>query len=460
METTAPAVRPIHLNRRLGLWYGARLGSLPSWAIALLLMLGSVRGLIVIHSDLAPGRVYLASALALLLLAGCGYFLTLWRREPDLRVLKNLLAWNLFLGLVNIAIDLFLGVPFEPSALLYMFITPYVVFLFLRVPSYYLHVAVIVITLVTSYSVAENFFETLRGPAGIENVMAFNQRLRPDVFYGLSRTGAVFRAAGYTGSYHDSANILGMVVSLFFVRFLLRRRSGDLLLALAAMLGLTLTQSAANILIAIFTCGVFALYSMRAARLQSTLLAGAIAAAGVYLLFAMFGDFMSVFLGRIDRDADWGNMTYGLSPRALWSMLPYVALGHATAFGAEGTRVELAALKTIYQLGVVHALLLFWILLHPALRFARIRRRCPDALPAAAATVFGALSLMHYGSLFRVTSIFLFFALYAICLKQILACEYASQQEIPIGRARLRDTQHPATGLTPALPDAGHATAD
>ena len=44
---------------------------------------------------------------------------------------------------------------------------------------------------------------------------------------------------------------------------------------------------------------------------------------------------------------------------------------------------------------------------------------CYEALPSLAAITFGFLSLLHYGSLLRVTSIFLFYAFYAVCLVNI-----------------------------------------
>ena len=51
-----------------------------------------------------------------------------------------------------------------------------------------------------------------------------------------------------------------------------------------------------------------------------------------------------------------------------------------------------------------------------------MRTGCSEALPAIAAVSFGFLSLLHYGSLHRVTNVFLFYAFFAIGLVHIINC--------------------------------------
>lgn len=409
----------VNNNKQLGLWYGQRLNSFWSSLIALVIMLGSIRGLIVINSDISAGAIYTATAVSLLILATYGYLKSGGYKNANLTVLKNLLKLNMLLGIVNVAIDILLGAPFEP-AVLYMYLAPYVVFLFLRVPTRYLNVAIAVITIAISYSVFDNFIETLKGPEGYENVFAYNLKLRPGVFEELSRTGEFYRSAGYTGSYHDSAHILGMSVSFFFIRYLLKNKMLDIGLFLIALLGLTMTQSAANIVFVIFTILIFTCYTLIRSRKMSTYVYLFIGVVGITLLIEVFGDAMGIFTTRISAEGDWAGMKNQLNMNSLLVATPFFLFGHAYVFKSEIITTEVGMLKDIVQMGIIHTIIIYWGLLYPVFRFVKVRSHCYDALPSVAAIFFGFISLLHYGSLFRVTNIFLFYAFYSICLVNII----------------------------------------
>lgn len=407
-------------DTRLGSRHGFSLSAPASWLVVGLLMLGSLRGLLVINFDLPAITVYRTVAAALLLLAAYGFVKSNAYTRPPLAFLKRLLALNLLLGAVYIAIDFTLGAPFQVGSL-YALLAPYAVFVFLRVPTRYLTIAIAIITVLISYSVIDNFLVTLRGPEGLQAVYDYNLRLRPDVFRGFSRTGNFLRASGYTGSYHDSANILGMASAFLLVRFLLAKHILDLGLFSVAIVSLTLTQSAANIVVAIFTVFLVACYLLVRTHKASTYLYFLLGVVSIIALIVSFGDAMSIFTVRIGPDR-WHVMTLQLHYQSLVSSIPFFLVGHAAAFGSQSINTEVAALKGVYQWGIIHAAILYSILLYPLLQFWRARSHCSEALPSAAAILFGVMSLVHYGSLFRVTSIFLFYAFSAICLNQISDC--------------------------------------
>src|SRR3990172_11103835 len=146
-------------NEKLGLRYGARLNSVWSWSVAFIVVMGSIRGLLVINFDAPAAIVYMLTAGSLLSLAAYGWITRGWYKHSELTWLKNLLKLNLVLGVVNEVVDRFLGVPFDPSVL-YLYLAPYVIFLFLRVPSYYFNVVIIVVTIAISGSVMGNFIES------------------------------------------------------------------------------------------------------------------------------------------------------------------------------------------------------------------------------------------------------------------------------------------------------------
>src|SRR3989304_8309358 len=153
-------------NGQLGLWYRQRLTSEWSWLVALVLIIGSIRGMIVINSELSPKIVYTSTAASLIILAIYGYIKSGGYKNPNLALLKNLLKLNMLLGIVNVAVGLLLGEPFELSVL-YVYLAPYVLFLFLRVPTRYLNVVIAVITIAISYSICNNFIDTLKGTEGL-----------------------------------------------------------------------------------------------------------------------------------------------------------------------------------------------------------------------------------------------------------------------------------------------------
>jgi hypothetical protein len=417
---SAPRPKTTH-DRPLGLRYGPRLTPFWSWSIALLLVIGSIRGIIVLNSTLSPATVYQSTAACLVLLACYGYLKRGGYGGTELALLKKLLQLNLVLGILNIAVDLVLGAPVDLSVL-YVYLAPYVIFVFLRVPVRYLHTAILIISAAISYSVCDNFIQTLSGPEGLQRVYAYNTRLRPDVFEQLSRTGEFFRAGGYTGSYHDSANILGMTASFLFIRFLLKRSIVDLGLFLLAIISLTLTQSAANIVIAVFSIIVFAGYTLMRSKRLSTFLYLMIGVGGIVGLTVKFGHGMAIFAARVGEEGDWSGIATQLDASSLLSAVPFALVGHATAFGSGIIHTEIGLLKGVFQLGIVHATILYWLTLFPVFRFAKVRTGCSEALPAIAAVSFGFLSLLHYGSLHRVTNVFLFYAFFAIGLVHIINC--------------------------------------
>ncbi len=321
-----------------------------------------------------------------------------------------------------------LGIPFLPG-FIYLYLAPYVVFLFLRVPTHYLNVAIIIITVSLSYSVCSDYISTSSGPAGIQEVYEDNLKLRPDVFKALSRTGGKYRAAGYTGSYHDSAHILGMAVSFFFISFILNRRLIHLGLFLCSMVSLTLTQSASNIIVAIATLLVFVGYILIRKKTLSVYLYFISGMVCILALIGMYGNDMSVFLERVSADGDWEGMAAGLGVDTLVSSIPFFIGGHAAGFGGDIMHVEVGLLGTIFELGIVYSVIFYGILLFPLLLFLKCKGVCFDALPALAAVVFGVLSLLHYGSLLRVTSVFLFYAFYVICLINIYSVKWPAYEK-------------------------------
>lgn len=193
-------------------------------------------------------------------------------------------------------------------------------------------------------------------------------------------------------------------------------------LSLFALFSLTLTQSGTNIIVGIFTCVIFSVYVLILRRNIRTLVSFLVMVAAVTWLALNFGDEMTIFAQRVGEEGDWEGMMNQLNTGSVLSAAPFFLIGHAKAFGSEIIRTENAHLKVVVQLGIVHAFILYWILLYPIFRFVKVTSFCPAAVPAVTAIFFGFMSLIHGGSLFRSTNIFLFYAIYAICLSYIIKC--------------------------------------
>jgi len=419
----------LHLSykSKLGLLYAPKLNSLCTWLVVLFIIMGSIRGILVINFNIPPSIVYPIISFVLLTLSVYGYLKKDCFRRSQFVILRNLFKINLLLGVANSSVDLVLGIPFSP-AVLYLYIAPYIVFVFLRVSTHYLKLVVIVVTIVIGYSVIDNFLISLSGPGGSERLIEYNLKLRPDSSGGLGTTaGTYFRVGGYTGNSHDAANILGMIVSFFCISFMLKRKFLHLGLCLFALIGLTMTQSATNIIAVMFTVSLFSMYLLVRKPNLSIYMYFVFAVLGGGVLIFLFWEIMTIFLSRIGPDGDWEGMTKQLGIDSMISALPYLLVGHAEGFESKSIHTEIALLGLFLQYGIFHTFIIIWLFWYPAYCYIKTRSICTEALPSLAAIFFCFMSLLHYASMFRVTSVFLFFVFYAICMNSIISCSDKSK---------------------------------
>jgi len=404
---------------------GDRVSPAMCWLVIGLMVLSSIRGIIVVNTNLDPGRVYLYVTALLLAVSGVGILISPSYSSLGLGRFKNLVHLNLILGILNLVIDhLVLGYPLSLGVgMVYVYAAPYILFVFMKIPIQYLRVGLAMVLVAIAYSVAENFYQLLSGVDGVQRVIDYNLKIHPNSNDFLSRGAGptLYRVGGYTGSYHDSANILGMVVTFFFIRGLLKKNLLDLALALAGVISLTLTQSTANLVVFIFTVSVFTWYTLVRSRATMTFVYLTLSSVALAFLVLGSGGVMGFFVERLSGVGYWTGMFNQLDPDTLIRLLPFALAGHITSLGGIGDSglTEVGLLRILYQLGTIHTAVLYSILLYPVWRWFKVRRWCATAVPAVAAIVFGFLSLLHYGSLFRVTSVFIFYAFGAICLSHV-----------------------------------------
>jgi len=267
-----------------------------------------------------------------------------------------------------------------------------------------------------SYSVISNFIISMNGSDGYDYLVEYNTKLRPSVFNALSRTGDYFRVGGYTGSYHDSANVLGMLTNLFYFRTLLNyseKRKMYFLFAIISFVAMLMTQSAANILLAMFTMIIFTFCIIKNKTAILTLIFFILA----IILLALSIPEIYVFTNRVGVEGDWSNMLNKISIDILID--PYFWFGHGYLDTNEAIETEVALLKGIFQFGILPAIILYSILIYPLYLYITNKNKLSSAIPYLAALLFGFLSLAHYGSLFRISSIVIFYAIYSMFINNI-----------------------------------------
>lgn len=393
-----------------------------SFLITTALIFFSVRGWFVLNTNIPAQYVYYFASLIITIFSIIGIRTRILFKIPDLIILRNMMLINLLLGIVNVFIDIIIWQQFFLTVV-FIFILPYIIFLFFRIHTSLFYFSFIIIALFIAYSVTYEFSIALTGNEALQIIIDNNTKLRPDLYEGaLSTTNNYIRVGGYTGSYHDSAHILGMLSAFFYVRFLTKKYILDILFFIITIIPMTFTQSATNIIVVLFTCLLFTIYiAITEKNIKIFII--------LLILFVLISVVVinnpetTIFAARAGKDGDWSGMSRALTFDMLLSPLFY--LGHSTALASEFIITEVAHLKYILDLGLFHAILLYSILIYPIFLFFKFKSKCNEALPYLASVFFGFFSLLHYASLFRSTSIGLFYAFYSIALLIIIKHKYS-----------------------------------
>lgn len=392
-------------------FFAHRIGVIGSWFVIFVFVFTSLRGWAVLNLALSAELVYGFSGALIIFLASYGFSCRFRIRDRRLTSLRNLLLINGLMGFYHVAGTKLLGGALDVSAV-YTFLLPYIVFLFFRISVDKIHLGLFLILFGISFSVISCFIISISGDGGIVYLEEYNEKLRPLILGGnMSHTGDYLRVGGYTASYHDSANILGMIGSYYYIKSIINKSILYIIIATVAFFAMMLTQSAANIILALITCIIFTIYiGIKKPTTGTWLIILIIAIVGT-LIVSMFPEVL-IFSKRVGEDGDWEGMAAKLGLDMLFNFSFWVGFGYST--GSEFVTTEVAFLKGILEHGIIPATLLYWILIYPVYVFIKSKSDSLELLPYLAAIVFGFISLSHYGSLMRVTNVAIFYAMYAL----------------------------------------------
>ena len=414
------------------------------------IVLAAVRGAFVYHLGLPPNTVYTLSS-ALLVCFGLLSFRSMWMTKADkslislrkaIKVNALLMGFYTLVSMVAISLDQY--------AMAYLFAIFPIIFALVRYDERLLNGIVYAVTLVTVFGVV--YFYNMGISGGFDAIEATNLTLRPGEL-SYSRIGENLLPAGYQGSHHDAANILVMcsafLLSKALLAFSVRNRFLYFSAYLLVLFVTLLTGSSANIIVLI---GVSGLGLMFYAKKHPYVVALVFCCALLSLPFILdsLADYTYFYehARYSQSDLDGGGMFNSLDLNSIIASFHAIIFGFGYVLKVPMMHSEIAFVKGLISVGFIPFLILMFICFSPLYYIHKLRKngkaqarllRCynPEittanfikisrtyqfrliiiAMPAFA----GTMTLLHYGSLFRVTSVGLFCVLLALFFKEYLA---------------------------------------
>jgi len=336
---------------------------------------------------------------------------------------------NFTFGLIWLIGGLLIGNFLESVRLfLFYFIIPISVLFFIRAKENYLDRTIYFIALVVSISCIIQFFvsNVFPGdPFGIEIVRPYLMSIIPsDQLEIFARIGHLYRSHGITGNYHDSANILVLVIVYILGKIFYKNSNAlSLIICLISIIGLFTTLSLANIIVCLFSVSILSLYSLQGLFKRTFIIT--LFSLGVVYIFTInleTNSFEEVFNqlnpsgSKMEAMMSFGNSSFSTS---LFSLL--FGHGRSNKFSDLGQLSESALIVMLTEFGIFNFITYMMLLCYPLYLFYISNKELRSRMFVPLTVVIsGLLTLSHYGSLFRSTSIFLFFAFYSIVIKEYL----------------------------------------
>ena len=414
------------------------------------LVFASIRGAFVYHLGLPVDTVYIMAKVLLL------YFGLLSLRSmfvnnsvKELVLLRNAVKINyLLIGFLMLMYMLFLGL--DRISMVYLFVVFPIIFTLIKYDSRLLHGVVFVIALVTVFGVL--IIYNIGVSEGFDAFQDAHSILRDTFAY--SRIGDNLLSFGYQASHHDAANILVMCGIFFLSNFMIELGFLKKYLYLSAyflvVIAVLLTGSTANFVVLGAVSSLAILFYLKKHTYVTTM-ALIIFFSTLYQLL-LLDSFNSIlyFYEKLNYDQSalkGGGMFNSLDLNSILSSLHAILFGFGYVFKVPLMSSEVAFVKVLVEYGFIPFIVLMFICFSPLYYVYIFRRNIKSRaqvlryhnssfsttqfisanqvlqhrlIIAAMPTLAGTLTLLHYGSLFRVTSIGLFCVLIALFFKEYL----------------------------------------
>ena len=305
---------------------------------------------------------------------------------------------------------------------LLIFIAPFSILIFLKVSKSTINSTIKFIVFVISLSCLLDFTVSNFFPGGFIGSEIKNYYLMkitpPETEIVPARIGNLMRSHGITGSYHDSANILTFTL-IFLIGDFFEKKSSKILNTLLIFLGLfalITTLSLANI-IAFFVGLLIINFSRTKYLIPRTILSFSF----IYVILLFFDSNFNLFeyvLPQLDPSGvKFQAMLNTGSSTGIQNIISFI-FGHEnlTNISNIGYFSEAAFVVLFTKLGLIPFFTLMVLLVYPVYNYLNNKRNNTN-LYSVIAVFVAILTLWHYGSLVRSTSIFIFYAIYSISVR-------------------------------------------
>ena len=392
-----------------------------------ILIISTLRGFFFLITGLSPTQtLFFSSTLLIFILIFLFSNLIKFYKYDNYHLFKNLIYLNLFTGFFWFIIELFLS-GFSTSLVrefLMIFFAPISILIFLNLNyktilySIYIIVSIISISCIVDFWIS-NVFPGY--PLGIEVKNYYLYKVIPSTTEIIpARIGSMVRAHGITGSYHDSANILTfcsvfIAGNLFFKK---QKRILNAFLLFVSITALISTLSLANI-IACFIGLIIINFSVYKGLVLRTTLSFFVFILIIYF-FESFFDISKYVLPQLDPSGVKMQAMLISGESNIFQNIVTILIGHESSTGISdlGYFSEIAFVTLLMKYGILVFLPFLFVLTLPIYLYLKSSKTFRKTIFVETLTLsIAVLTLWHYGSLVRSTSIFLFYALYSIVIK-------------------------------------------
>ncbi len=306
---------------------------------------------------------------------------------------------------------------------LIIFLAPFSILIFLNVSKSTISKTIKFIVFIISLSCLIDFTVSNFFPGGIIGAEIKNYYLMkitpPETEIVPARIGNLVRSHGITGSYHDSANILTFTLIFLIGDFFSKKSSKilNLLLIFVGIFALITTLSLANI-IAFFIGLLIINFSRTKYLIPRTILSFGF----IYVILFFFNSNFNLFeyvLPQLDPSGvKFQAMLNTGSSTGFQNIISFI-FGHEnlTNISNVGYFSEAAFVVLLSNLGIIPFFTLMVLLFYPVYSYLNHKSNNTN-LYSTIAVFIAILTLWHYGSLFRSTSIFIFYAIYSISVRK------------------------------------------
>ena len=367
--------------------------------------------------------VYGICTILIILLSLYSFFQSFNSLDIEKRYLK-ILFYNLILYSIYFLIEIIFKHNIDLSIFNFTFI-PYLVFIFIKIEEKYFTYILIFTSIFFSFFTFYDFY--ISNLLGNNDLAIYYQNLlRPTTNEAFSRTGEFIRPGGILGSAHDTGNIFGILTIFFLCKFILLKKYSFfyILLFFISFFSLLLTQSASNIIACFFVLIFVSGYFLRKYpfKLFNALLLGIFIISIIfifinqYIPFDVLSEILTIWTNRTSSEGDWEGMVNGYQFLNINDFFHFF-FGHASITKSNLVNSEVSFIKILFDIGIFGFVYLFSIITFP-LKFSKQNYNPEKIYPSYFSIIFCIISLIHYGSIFRMPNILLLIILNTLIFQQ------------------------------------------